>query len=191
MERGLTHVYTGNGKGKTTAALGMAMRAMGWGWNILIIQFLKGGESGEKKFIRELRTNQKLRTENQGLRTKEKNSTIEIESFGTGKFVNPKKLTVEDFEEAGKGLILWKEEMAKGVWDLIILDEIIMAVKFGLAPLPKVLKLILQRPGNLELVLTGRFANQEIIKLADYVTEFKAIRHPYKRGIKARVGIEY
>jgi len=186
MRNGLIHVYTGDGKGKTTAALGLAMRAAGWGWRVLIIQFLKGkSEYGEMLFINE------LRTKNLGLRTKKKKPLIEIESFGRGEFVSPKKPTKADFEEVEKGLEGAMREVGSGKWDMIILDEINVAIKFGLIPLSKVLDLIKNKPKNLELVLTGRAACSELIKRGDYVTELKEVKHPYKKGIKARTGIEY
>lgn len=179
MERGLIHVYTGNGKGKTTAALGMAMRAAGWGWRVLIIQFMKGGiDYGEVKFIKHLTFNIE-----QG--------KINIESFGTGKFIDPKKLTKKDFSETEKALARWRSETETKKWNLIILDEINVAIKFGLIPLEKVLDLINKKPKNLELVLTGRWVSPEIIKLADYVFEIKEIKHPFKKGVSARAGIEY
>jgi len=195
-KRGLIHVYTGNGKGKTTAALGLAMRAAGWGWKVLIIQFLKGKmDYGERRFINE------LRTKNLGLRTKKtayvpiksglRRGEVEIESFGREGFVDSKKLTKKDFEEAEKALKKWQTEMASGRWEMIILDEINVAIKFGLIPLSKALNLIKNKPKDLELVLTGRWTHPEIIKIADYVTEFKEIKHPYKKGIKARSGAEY
>lgn len=169
--RGLVEVYTGEGKGKTTAALGLALRAEGQGLKVKIIQFLKKRESGEVKAI--------------------KKTQIGIEQYGTEDFINPKKLRPIDFEEAKKGLEKAKIEIRSGKWDLLILDEINVAVKFGLIKLAEVLDLIENKPKNLELVLTGRWASPEISKKADLVTEMKERKHIFKRGIKGRKGIDY
>lgn len=165
--------FTGNGKGKTTAALGLALRAVGWGKKVLIIQFLKKGEYGEIKAIASFLPN------------------CSIVQFGRKGFVNPKKPLKIDFIEAKKGLARAKREIRYGNWELVILDEINVAIKFGLVKLEEVLDLIKEKPVNLDLVLTGRWACQEIVKRADLVTEFKEIKHPYKKGIKAKPGIDY
>lgn len=178
-KRGFVHIYTGDGKGKTTAALGMAIRAAGWGWRVLIIQFLKGGKDyGERKAV-------------DVLSIKYKGLSIKMESCGRKKFVDPKKLTKKDFEEVEKAIKIWETEMKSGKWEMIILDEINVAIKFGLVSLEKVLTLIKEKPRNIELVLTGRWAHPKIKELADYVSEIKEIKHPYKKKIKARKGVEY
>lgn len=174
--KGLIIIYTGNGKGKTTAALGLALRSLGWGKRVLIIQFLKKGETGEKRVI----SNWEL-----GI------GELKIEQYGTTDFVDPKNLRPIDFEEARRGLEKAKEEVKSKKWDLIILDEINVAVKFGLIRLDEVLDLIKKKPPNLDLVLTGRWACPEIIEEADLVTEFVEIKHPFKQGKKTKVGIDY
>lgn len=169
--KGLTIIYTGNGKGKTTAALGLALRAAGWGKKVLVIQFLKKGEYGESKAVRKL--------------------PIIVEQYGTKDFVDPKKLRPIDFREAKRGFERAKREIRYGNWELVILDEINVAVKFGLIRLDEVLDLIKKKPPNLDLVLTGRWADKKIIEEADLVTEFKEIKHPYKMGEKTKPGIDY
>lgn len=163
--------FTGNGKGKTTAALGLALRSLGWGKSVLIIQFLKKGDYGEIKTIASL-------------------SNCSIVQFGRKEFVNPKKPLKIDFIEAKKGVKKAREEIKSGKWDLIILDEINVAVKFGLVKLREVLDLV-KRAGKADLVLTGRWADKKIIERADLVTEFIEVKHPYKKGKLAKAGIDY
>jgi len=178
---GLIQVYTGGGKGKTTAALGLALRALGWGKRVLIIQFLKKQTTGELLFSRfpEFKAHQF------------RESAMVIEQYGTKDFVDPKNLRPIDFEKARKGWGKAKLEVRSGRWDLVILDEINVAVKFGLIKVEEVLALIKNKPPTLDLVLTGRWADKKIIEAADLVTEFKEIKHPYKKGEKARQGIDY
>ncbi len=164
-------VYTGQGKGKTTAALGLALRAVGWRKKVLIIQFMKRQETGELKAI--------------------KNTPIKIEQYGTKKFVDPKNLQPEDLEMAKKGWEKAVKEIGSGTREMVILDEINVAVKFGLISKEEVLKLLRQNPKDLTLVLTGRRAPQEFIDIADLVTEFCEIKHPYKKGVKAKKGTDY
>lgn len=167
-------IYTGNGKGKTTAALGLALRAAGWGKRVLIIQFLKKQVSGEVKLIKKL-----------GMRN------WELVQYGTKDFVNPKRLKPVDYEEAKKALESSKYQVLSSKYELIILDEINVAVKFGLIKLEDVLQIIKDKPKKLDLVLTGRFACPEIIRKADLVTEFTEVSHPFQKGEKARRGIDY
>lgn len=174
---GLVQVYTGDGKGKTTAGFGLALRAVGWGKRVLIIQFLKKQETGEIKL---------LNTEHLIRKTK-----IKIEQYGTKDFVDPKNLRPIDFNEAKKGWEKTKLEVKSKKWDLVILDEINVAVKFGLIKTEEVLDLIKSKPKSLDLVLTGRWADKKIIEVADLVTELKEIKHPYKKGQLARPGIDY
>ncbi len=169
-------VYTGNGKGKTTAALGLALRALGWGGRVLIVQFLKKQVSGEIKALTQLKI---------------KNEKLKIERFGTKNFVDPKNLQQEDLKQAKKGWGKTLKEIASEKWGMVILDEINVAVKFGLIPKEEVTKLLKQTHGNLDLVLTGRWAPQEFIEIADLVTEFKEVVHPFKKGEKAKKGIDY
>ncbi|OYT59773.1 cob(I)yrinic acid a,c-diamide adenosyltransferase [Euryarchaeota archaeon ex4484_178] len=168
---GYVHVYTGNGKGKTTAAFGLAMRAAGRGKKVCIIQFMKPDKGyGEQVSARKL--------------------DIEVHPFGTNRFVNKKNPREEDIERAINALNFAKKKIKEG-YDLIILDEINVALDFNLIPLEEVLELVDSLPEKTELVLTGRYAKDEIIERADLVTEMREIKHYYRKGVIAREGIEY
>jgi len=166
----LIQVYTGNGKGKTTAALGLALRAAGAGLKIYIGQFVKG------KYCSELNSLKKIKN-------------IRIEQFGRACFIK-RKPTKKDLEFAQTGLKKIREIIAQGAYDLVMLDEINIALKLNLIKLKDVLDLIKKTPKNIELILTGRYAPGAILKAADLVTEMKAIKHYYKKNVKARRGIE-
>ena len=174
---GLTLIHTGEGKGKSTAAFGLALRAYGAGLNVLILQFIKGNQiSGE---LTALETLSKIPAANK----------IEIRQCGLGfidknKFDEHKKAAMSAFEVA-------RAEILSGVWDLIILDEIIYSVKFKLIDVENVLSLIKSKPPQLHLVLTGRDAPKILIDAADLVTEMKLVKHPFKFGVKAQRGIEF
>jgi len=171
-ELGNIHVYTGAGKGKTTAAFGLAMRAVGNELTVLIIQFLKGnGDFGE------IRSAAKL--------------GIKVEQFGTGRFLQGENITEEDRKQAVLALERSKKAVIQNEADLIILDEINVAISFGLISMEDVLEIIDKKPRNIELVLTGRDAKQEIIARANYVTEMLLQKHPYNVGQPPRAGIEY
>ena len=171
MERhGLIIVHTGDGKGKTTAALGLAMRAFGAGLKVLILQFIKGRKhSGELKALEIL--------------------GVEVRQLGLG------FITKENFDEQKKSaraaLELSQKEILSGAWDLIILDEINYAVKFGLLDAEEILELIKIRSPQMHLVFTGRDALPELIDKADLVTEMKLIKHPLQKGVAAQAGIEF
>ncbi|MBN1572211.1 MAG: cob(I)yrinic acid a,c-diamide adenosyltransferase [Deltaproteobacteria bacterium] len=171
--RGLVQVYTGNGKGKTTAALGLAFRASGHGLKTYIVQFMKGdiyyGELGAAEKMPE---------------------TITIRQMGRPDFVDKKNPAQIDIEMAEKALKLAKELITSGDYDLVVLDEINVALDFGLIRLDDVLELINKKPPEVELILTGRYAPKEIIEMADLVTEMVEVKHPYNAGVEARVGIE-
>ena len=171
MERhGLVIVHTGDGKGKTTAALGLALRAFGAGLKVLILQFIKGKkDSGELKALKLL--------------------GVEIKQCGLG-FIT-KENFAEQKKSARAAIELAQKEILSGAWDLIILDEINYAVKFGLLDAPEILSLIKIRPPELHLVFTGRDALPELIEVADLVTEMKLIKHPFQKGISAQLGIEF
>ncbi|MCL4459493.1 MAG: cob(I)yrinic acid a,c-diamide adenosyltransferase [Chloroflexi bacterium] len=169
---GLVHVYTGDGKGKTTAALGLALRAVGQGLRVHIVQFLKGVAYGEVKSLARL-------------------PNISLVQFGSAEWVHPERITVKDRRLALGGLEHAREAIHSGYYDLVILDEINIAVAWNLLPLEAVLDLIRARPKGVELVLTGRQAPPEVIELADLVTEMKEIKHPFGRGVMARRGIEF
>lgn len=163
-------VHTGDGKGKTTAALGLALRAFGAGLKVLILQFIKGGQTyGELDALKLL--------------------PIEIRQCGRG-FTSSGEIS-EHKAAAAATLQLAQDEIISGKWDLIILDEINYAVKFNLISEDEMLNLIKIRPPELHLVFTGRDATAKLIEAADLVTEMKSIKHPYERGIKAQRGIEF
>ncbi|WP_297459394.1 cob(I)yrinic acid a,c-diamide adenosyltransferase [Thermococcus sp.] len=168
---GLVHIYTGNGKGKTTAALGLAVRMLGSGGKVIILQFMKAPDLyGEQKKIREC--------------------GAVIESFGLPRFVHGKP-EPEDIEAAKRALERAKEVASSGEWDLVILDEICVALGFGMLDVNEVKELIQNKAPHTELVLTGRYCPEELFELADYVTEMREVKHPYQRGILARKGVEF
>lgn len=176
--QGLLMVHTGDGKGKTTAALGLALRAFGQGLNVLILQFIKGrGDCGEMNAIKLLE------------KIPDAQGKIKIQQCGLG-FIDKKNFD-EHKKFAQETLKLAEEKILSGEWDLIILDEINYAVKFGLISEDEVLALIKKRPPKIHLLLTGRNAPQKIIEVADLVTEMKLLKHPFQQGIKAQRGIEF
>ena len=169
-KRGLIIVYTGDGKGKTTAALGLAMRAFGAGLKVLILQFIKGTRrSGELNALEIL--------------------GIEVRRLGLG-FITEENFS-EQKKSAREAIELARTEILSGAWDLIILDEINYAVKFGLLDAEEISELIKIRPPQMHLVFTGRDALPELIDAADLVTEMKLIKHPFQKGTKAQAGIEF
>ena len=175
-KNGLIIVHTGNGKGKTTAALGLAIRAWGDGLRVLILQFIKGGwKYGEIETIKKLG---------------EIDGRIELKRLGKG-FQRNTDDKAEHIAAAQEALKEAGEAFESGNYDLIILDEINYAVKFELITVEDVKALLAKRPAELHVVLTGRDAKEEIIDMADLVTEMKLIKHPYQKGIKAQKGIEF
>ena len=178
MERqGLVIVHTGEGKGKTTAALGLAVRAWGSGLRVLILQFIKGGQRyGELEAIKAL---------------KSVRDAIEVRQCGLGFTRRDEKRKAEHIAAAKEAIREAEKEIVSGQWDLIILDEINYAVKFGLLETEDVLHLVNEKPQALHLVLTGRDAAPELIDAADLVTEMKLVKHPFQKGIKAQLGIEF
>lgn len=169
----MIQVYTGNGKGKTTAALGLAMRASGQGLRVCMIQFMKG-----KVNYGELASAEKL-------------PGLDIRQFGRPDFVDKKKPDPLDVKMAGEALEYAEEQMKSGRYDIIILDELNVALDFNLVPLEKVVDLMKIWPRDLELVITGRYAKPEIIELADLVSEMREVKHYYQKGTEARRGIEF
>ena len=171
--KGLVQVYTGNGKGKTTAAFGQALRAVGQGFRVCVIQFMKGRKYGEFLAAERYLPN------------------LTVRLSGLDSFVmrdNPAPL---DIELAKQGLALAREAVASGDYEMVILDEINVAVDFKLIPVADVIDLIRTRPPAVDLILTGRYAPPEIIALADTVSEIREVKHHYNAGIKDRAGIEY
>lgn len=171
--QGLVMVYTGNGKGKTTAALGLAMRAMGHGERVYMAQFMKGRPYGEIETVRRYLPLMKL------------------EQFGPGRFIESCGPTPEDRQWAGKGLEAAREALRSGEYDLVILDEINVAVEYHLLSLKEVLELVAERPPHVDLVLTGRYARPELLEVADMVSEVREVKHHYRQGIPARAGVEF
>ena len=170
--RGYVHVYTGNGKGKTTAALGLALRASGAGLKVFIGQFIKGQAYSELEVIaRDLKN-------------------ITVKQYGLGCFI-VETPTIEDKEAARKGFDEIQRLIKSGKHDLIILDEVNIALYYKLIEVDELLALIREKPQDVELVLTGRYAPEEIIEAADLVTEMKEVKHYYQKGIEARKGIEF
>jgi cob(I)alamin adenosyltransferase len=171
--QGLIHVYTGDGKGKTTSALGLALRASGHGMRVHIIQFMKGRiDYGEIKACKD-------------------NPSITIEQFGRPQFVDRDNPEPEDIEFAKQAMKRAEEVLASGKYHIVILDEINVALDFNLVSLDDVLDLIGKKPEDVELILTGRNAHPEISRMANYVTEMLPIKHPYEKGQPGRKGIEF
>ena len=173
LEKGLTQVYTGNGKGKTSAAFGLALRAIGRGLQVYIIQFIKGGfDYGELHVVQRL-------------------PNLKMKAFGRGKFVTQVPPTEEDVRLAEQALELAEQVVNGGEYDVVVLDEINVALHLKLIDLDKVIRLIEKKPRHVELVLTGRHAPPKVLEIADLVTEMMEVKHPYTRGVPPREGIEY
>jgi cob(I)alamin adenosyltransferase len=171
--RGLVQVYTGNGKGKTTAAFGQALRAVGQGYRVCVIQFMKGRKYGE-------------------LLAAEKHlPDLTVHLSGLDSFVMRENPSPLDIELARSGLELARQAIASGDYDMVILDELNVAADFKLIPIDYIVGLIKGKPAALDLITTGRYAPPEIIALADTVSEIREVRHHYNAGIKDRAGIEY
>ena len=172
LERGLIQVYTGDGKGKTTAALGLALRASGRGLRTIIVQFMKNGDYGEKRAI-------------------ERIDGISIEQYGLPSFVIKGKEKPEDYEAAEKGLARALQIMENRECDILILDELNITLYFGLLKIEQVIEALDKKPEQMEVIITGRCVPDEIADRADLVTEMKMVKHPYEKGINAREGIEF
>ncbi len=171
-KRGLVMVITGNGKGKTTSAFGQALRAIGQGYQVCIIQFMKGRKYGE-------------------ILASEKYLPITFYQFGLDSFVMRENSAQIDIDVAYQGFQKAKEIIQSGKYDMVILDEINVAVDFGLIPEQEVIALIKNKPPELDLILTGRYAADKLIEIADLVSDVTEIKHHYNVGIKDRAGIEY
>ncbi len=173
LSKGLIQVYTGDGKGKTTCALGLALRAAGQRFQVFIIQFMKGRQTGESLAVARLAPE------------------VTLSYFGRPGLVNLKAPAPEDLALVQEGWALAKQVLAAGEHDLVILDEINLALAHGLIPLEEALAALRQRPPGVEVVLTGRQAPPELIELADLMTEMRPVKHYYQAGVKARRGIEW
>lgn len=173
--KGLIIVYTGDGKGKTTAALGLALRTVGWGGKVLVLQFIKQWKTGEHKAIEKFLPDIKIIPAGEGF---------------VGIMGDRKKKEIHT-ASAKKALEYAKKEIMSKKWQTVILDEINGAIAGGLVSLKDVLTLITSKPEEVTLVLTGREAKPEIIKQADLVTEMKKLKHPFDSGILAKKGIDF
>ncbi len=169
--KGYVQVYTGNGKGKTTAALGLAMRAAGAGLKVFIGQFLKKGDYSEIKSLKKF------------------SGLITVEQFGAGRFVKGKP-SPEEMESSRRGYNKMKSIVSSGEYDVVIVEEGNVAVMCGLFSVRELLDLIDLKPEEMELVITGRGADPKVVERADLVTEMTEIKHYFQKGVQARVGIE-
>jgi len=170
LKKGLVQVYTGCGKGKTTASLGLALRASGAGLKVYIMQFIKGREYSELKAIKGLKN-------------------ITVDQCGRGCFIRKKPSNL-DIKKAEQGFLKTKRNILSGKYDVVILDEINITLHLSLLKTEEVVSLIKVKPKHVELVLTGRYCPKAILKKADLITKMHDVRHPYEKGIKARLGIE-
>jgi len=173
-KKGLVQIYTGEGKGKTTASLGQAFRAFGRGWRVRMIQFMKAPDSSGEHFA-----------------VKELGDNFRIIPVGRKGFIYNKKPSEKDIELAQGGLNLAREALADERVDLVILDEIDVALSFGLISEEDVLGLMEDKRESIELIMTGRNALPSLMEKADLVTEMRMVKHPYRNGVLAREGIEY
>ncbi|MCL6634551.1 MAG: cob(I)yrinic acid a,c-diamide adenosyltransferase [Peptococcaceae bacterium] len=174
LRKGLVHVYTGNGKGKTTAALGLALRAIGHGYKVFMLQFMKGS----KNYGEIIAAGKYL-------------PALTIVQSGLETFVSKENPGRADIDLALAGLELARKVVSANQYDMVILDEINVALDFKLIPLEEVVELIKNKPPEMELVLTGRYAPEEILALGDVVSDVTLVNHPYYHGVEAREGIEY
>lgn len=170
-EFGLIQIYTGSGKGKTTAALGLAMRAAGHGLKVAVIHFMKIWNYGEVKGLEKL--------------------GIDLFRYGTTELIDPKSPSPIDFEQADQAIEKAEKLVERGDYDILILDEINVAIDFNLIPLRRVFDLLDKKPDNLELVITGRNCPKELMERADLVSVIDKVKHPYSKGMKPRKGIEF
>ena len=175
MEQGLIHIYCGDGKGKTSAAIGLAVRAAGSGLKVLFTRFLKNESSGELAILDDISQIKVLHLE---------------KSYGFFK-----NLSEEEKQEVRETYLqLWRAielEILTGRYDVLVIDEFMAAYRYGLIPNEEAVQFLKDRPDNLEVVLTGRDPSDELLELADYISEVKMVRHPFEKGIRARKGIEY
>jgi cob(I)alamin adenosyltransferase len=173
LERGLIHVYTGDGKGKTTCALGAALRMAGHGGKVAIVQFLKGwsfyGEIAGLSYL----------------------PNVRLERTGRAEFVDKRAPLLDDFAEAERGLTLAEGFLVSGSFDMVIMDEINVAIDYGLISARSVVGALRRRQPWVEAILTGRNAPSELVALADVVTEMREIKHPFKKGLASRMGVDF
>jgi cob(I)alamin adenosyltransferase len=172
-QSGLVYVFTGDGKGKTSGALGVVLRALGHGLKAYVIFFMKGDYPyGERNILSQL-------------------PNAEYISFGSTDFVDPKNVKPQAKQQAHHALDHARDIIINGNYDVVVLDEVNVATAWGLIEADEVLKLVRDKPENMDLILTGRGASTELIEMADLVTECLNIKHPFDRGIMARKGIDW
>lgn len=171
LKKGYVHVYTGDGKGKTTAAIGLAIRAAGAGLRVLFVQFIKAANYSEIAALKMF------------------SEKISVRQYGRGCFIKGEPCR-EDVEAAARGLAEIKQALSDISYDIIVLDEANIAIQCGLFTLDKLVELIECKPLDVEMVITGRYAHPSIIDCADVVTEMKEVKHYFNKGIMARIGIE-
>jgi len=171
MGKGYIHIYTGNGKGKTTAALGLALRAAGHGYKTFVGQFMKGSYYGELTSLENIKE-------------------IDIEQFGGDKCITRDQVDESHKDQARLGLRRIKEILKANQHKIVVLDEICVTIWFGIVAEQEIIEVLDTKPSNMEIVLTGRNASESLVKYADLVTEMKEISHYYSKGIEARDGIE-
>jgi len=176
LENGYIQIYTGDGKGKTTASLGLALRAIGHGWKVLILQFAKGDQDN---YYGEMMSSSKLMP------------NLEVRQYGLDRVIYSNNVNIEDYKEARSGWNFAKEAISSGKYQLIIMDEINICADLGLIKISEIKEVLLNKPQNLEIVMTGRRAHPELVAMAHLVTEMKPIKHYFEQGVMARRGIEY
>jgi len=173
MDKGLVEIFTGNGKGKTSAALGVVLRALGHGLKAHIVYFMNGDYPyGERNTLARL-------------------PNVSFESFGHEYFIDPQNVKTEEREQARQALAAARRAVSSGDFDLVVLDEVNLAVAWKLLEVEEVIRLIAEKRENVELILTGRHADERLIEKADLVAEMVEVKHPFQKGVKARKGIDY
>lgn len=180
LKRGYVQIYTGDGKGKTTASLGLALRAIGHGWKVLMVHFTKGEKFEDGgNYYGEVKAASKLMP------------NLEVMQFGLDRVVYASNINLDDYKEIRRGWELAKEKVLSGEYGLVIFDEINICVDLGLIKMSEVKEFLMNRPDDMEIVLTGRRAHPELVSMAHLVTEMKPIKHYFDIGVRARQGIEY
>ncbi len=175
---GYIQVYTGNGKGKTTASLGLILRALGRGWDVLLVMFTKGGQDyGEIHSFTDL--------------SKEIKNKFKVVNAGLNRIVYKNNVTEEDKVEVQKGWQIAKKAILNSEYDLVVLDEASIAIDLGLIDLDDMLDVLKNKPEQVEVVITGRNANKKIIEIAHLVSEIKPVKHYWDIGVRAREGVEF
>ncbi|MFC1988813.1 cob(I)yrinic acid a,c-diamide adenosyltransferase [Chloroflexota bacterium] len=173
LSKGLIQIFTGDGKGKTSAAVGTVVRALGQGLKVCVVIFMKGNHpSGEWTFLSKI-------------------PDVKIARFGLGILTDPSGIKPKEKEQAREALDFASQAVLSGDYDLVVMDEVNVALGWKIIEVDEVVRLIRDKPPEVELILTGRWADAKLIQLADLVTECTKIKHPYDKGIKARRGIEF